>query len=704
MLDIQHSALVSHSVPLGASWSGESVNFAIHAPKVKQLRLCFFHPDTNELLAVYEVRHRTKDTWHIAVPKMHLKHAYIYQAADVEKSVKDSGRVLSNKDLSNVTTDDETVWRFVSDPYAKTLTSLWHWDETRYQQTPEAFFPKALLHTLVESDNPKQFSHTPVIAPKDRVIYEAHVKGMTRLHPQVAPELRGTYLGMGSAAVIAHLKALGVTTVQLMPLMAFMPEPFITEKGLTNYWGYNPVSFFAPEPRYAKQDAHSECREMIATLKAAGLEVILDVVFNHTAEAGPDGPTISFRGLDDHYYTQMPDTGHYANYSGCGNVLNLEHIPTMNLVLDAMRHWVNVYGIDGFRFDLATGLGREPHTFNPRAAFFKALQQDPVLQNKILLAEPWDIGDYGYQLGSFPKDFLEVNDQFRDSVRGFWRGDRELTATYATRMFGSRDIFHKGQRAIHTSVNPITYHDGFTLHDIVTYNNKHNDANLEDNRDGHNHNLSYNYGVEGETDDVVIQLLRARQKRNLFAAMIFAQGTPHILGGDELSKTQMGNNNAYCQDNELNYLHWDLDQQKQDFLMFCQYCVALKQSSEVLTNVQLADDTYYADVNVAQVNWYKIDGSDKGDSDWHLPNVQGFGFEIIGQAGLEDNTNEHWLLCVNAAMNDEMFRLPKLAPGSRWQVLLDTRMTKFKPDAFYIPKPEFVISNRSIVLFKKEQI
>lgn len=704
MLDIQHSALVSHSVPLGASWSGESVNFAIHAPKVKQLRLCFFHPDTNELLAVYEVCHRTKDTWHIAVPKMHLKHAYIYQAADVAKSVKDSGRVSSNKDLSNVTTDDETVWRFVSDPYAKTLTSLWHWDETRYQQTPEAFFPKALLHTLVESDNPKQFSHTPVIAPKDRVIYEAHVKGMTRLHPQVAPELRGTYLGMGSAAVIAHLKALGVTTVQLMPLMAFMPEPFITEKGLTNYWGYNPVSFFAPEPRYAQQDAHSECREMIATLKAAGLEVILDVVFNHTAEAGPDGPTISFRGLDDHYYTQMPDTGHYANYSGCGNVLNLEHIPTMNLVLDAMRHWVNVYGIDGFRFDLATGLGREPHTFNPRAAFFKALQQDPVLQNKILLAEPWDIGDYGYQLGNFPTGFLEVNDQFRDSVRGFWRGDRELTATFATRMFGSRDIFHKGQRAIHTSVNPITYHDGFTLHDIVTYNNKHNDANLEDNRDGHNHNLSYNYGVEGETDDVVIQLLRARQKRNLFAAMIFAQGTPHILGGDELSKTQMGNNNAYCQDNELNYLHWDLDQEKQDFLMFCQYCVALKQSSEVLTNVQLADDTYYADVNVAQVNWYKIDGSDKGDSDWHLPNVQGFGFEIIGQAGLADNTNEHWLLCVNAAMNDEMFRLPKLTPGSRWQVLLDTRMTKFKPDAFYIPKPEFVISNRSIVLFKKEQI
>ena len=713
MLDILQSDIASYPAPLGASLRDNALNFAIHAPKVKQLHLCFFHPDTNEALAEYNVSQRTKDVWHVAVPAEYAKHAYIYKAAYTDVLVKQN--INAEKRLENgysqttgiVANKDslvqQTEWTFISDPYARTLTSLWHWDETRYQQNPEAFFPKALLNTLVEPLSSEEFPQKPDIAPKDRVIYEAHVKGMTRLHPQVAPEIRGTYLGMCSAPVIAHLKALGVTTVQLMPLMAFMPEPFITEKGLTNYWGYNPISFFAPEPRYAQQNAHVECREMIATLKAAGLEVILDVVFNHTAEAGPDGPTLSFRGLDDQYYTRMPDIGHYANYSGCGNTLNIDHIPTMILVLDAMRHWVNVYGIDGFRFDLATGLGREPHTYNPHSAFFKALQQDPILHDKILLAEPWDIGDYGYQLGNFPTAFLEVNDQFRDSVRGFWRGDRELTATYATRMFGSRDIFHKGQRAIHTSVNPITYHDGFTLHDIVTYNNKHNEVNLEDNRDGHNHNLSYNYGVEGETDNIEIQLLRARQKRNLFAAMIFAQGTPHILGGDELSKTQMGNNNAYCQDNEINYLQWDLDQDKQDFLMFCQYCVALKQSSEVLTNVQLIDDTFYADVNVAQVNWYKIDGSDKGDSDWHLPNVQGFGFEIIGQAGLADNTNEHWLLCVNAAHNDEMFRLPKLAPGSRWQVLLDTRMTKFKPDAFYIPKPEFVISNRSIVLFKKEQ-
>jgi glycogen operon protein len=676
-------SLASQPHPLGATVYADRVNFAVHAPKVSTLLVCLFHPDTNELVAEYEVSQRTGTVWHVALPKSMQKYVYLYKAGYQNDCHGDM------------------QWQFLSDPYTKQLNSAWFWDKSRYETQPEVFFPKA---KIVSDKARHKVVKTPRVQAKDRVIYEMHVKGLTRLHPQVSPEHRGTYLGVTHPAVIAHLKALGVTTVQVMPLMAFMPEPFISEKGLTNYWGYNTIAYFAPEPRYAHQDAHVECQDMVSALHDAGLEVILDVVFNHTAEGGPDGPTLSLRGFDDEYYTTIPESTDYANYSGCGNSVNVAYLPSLRLVMDAMRWWVTTYQIDGFRFDLATGLGRSPHAFSQTSALLQAMQQDPVLCDKIFLAEPWDIGDFGYQLGQFPSGFLEVNDQFRDAVRGFWRGDKQLTPTFATRMFGSRDIFHKGKRAIHSSVNAVTIHDGFTLHDLVTYSHKHNEANQEQNQDGHNHNLSSNYGVEGETDDVVIRLLRARQKRNLFASMIFAQGTPCILAGDELSRTQQGNNNAYCQDNELNYVDWDLNQEQQDFLLFCQYCVGIKQSSDILTNVQLADDAYYSECNVAAVHWYKITGEPKGGADWHTLERQGFGIEIIGGAGREDNTNEHWLLCVNAAEQDETFVLPTLPKGSRWQILLDTRMTKFRPSANYIPKPKFVISNRSIVLFKKELI
>ena len=669
--------MIRQSLPhlLGAHVKATHVECALHGPQIDAVEIVIYHPDTQEELKRVAPLKRIGGVWLWHLPLSDRDKVYLYYVTQA---------------------DGES--RFISDPYAKALTHAWYWDAKKYQQTPQLWFPKAYFeHRQRGVSTPLQHK----VSPQHRVIYETHVKSISMRHPEVPKELRGTYLGLCQAPIIKHLHELGVTTIQLMPVMAFMPEPFITEKGMTNYWGYNPASFFAPDPRYAYQDAHSELQTCINTLHKAGFEVILDVVFNHTAEGGVDGPTLHFRALNpDTAYTLDPDTGHYANYSGCGNTLNLSSNVNIRLCLDAARHWCEVYGIDGFRYDLATNLGRQPHAFSPKAGLLRALLQDPILRDKIHIAEPWDIGDYGYQLGNFPVDFAEINDQFRDVTRAFWRGDKNIMARFATCMFGSRDVFAKGLRASYTSINPVTCHDGFTLHDLVSYSRKHNEANGEDNRDGHNHNGSHNYGVEGPTDDVVIQHLRERQKRNLFASMIFAQGTPAMLGGDELSRTQQGNNNAYCQDNDINYCQWDLARREADFLQFCRYCIALKQDSVVLTNAQLADDQFLSDVNVAEVNWFKIDGSPKSDDDWHDPNNRGFAVELVST----EEFAEHWLLCVNADTVDHNLVLPPVSKGQRWQVVLDTRMTDFRPTGLYIAKQSFVISNRSFVIFKQEPV
>ena len=665
--------------PFGCSYLKTDINFAVYGPQLTNCFIFIYHPDTLELMYEQALAYRQGHVWYDTLSLNVDGFCYLYGTKLVEGEA-------------------EKI-QFFSDPFSRELSTNWHWDNEHYSNGSHLFYPK----TKIKTQDLHRAPLTMPIAPGQRIIYEMHIKSMTMQHPAVPDNEKGTYVGAYHPAIIEHIKQLGITTVQLMPVLAFMPEPFIVDQGLTNYWGYNPVSFLAPEPRYAKHDAHIEMQTLVQEYHQAGIEVILDVVFNHTAESGPDGPILHLRAMcEDEAYTRDAETGDYVNDSGCGNSLNMDSPFVLSLVLDAMRHWVLIYGVDGFRFDLATGLGREPRAYSPNASFFKAVAQDPILRDRYLLAEPWDIGDYGYQLGNFPAQFAEVNDQFRDTARAFWRGDKGITGTFATRMFGSRDIFHKGSRSIHTSVNPIAIHDGFTLHDVVSYNDKHNEANLEQNRDGHNHNLSFNYGVEGVTNDVIILNLRERQKRNLIASMLFAQGTPHFLSGDELSKTQSGNNNAYCQDNAMNYLDWDLLKSEQDFLSFCQYCIAIKRNSRILTNAQLDDDGYFLQTNIAQVNWYKIDGSEKGDSDWEHPDVQGFAVEMIEVSEREPPIDaEHWLLCINASHSDEIFRLPVLTDGSRWEVLLDTRMCEFKPSGNYIPKPDFVISNRSVVLFKK---
>jgi glycogen operon protein len=509
--------------------------------------------------------------------------------------------------------------------------------------------------------------------------------------------------------VLAHLKKLGVTCIQFLPIFAFMPEPFISDKGLTNYWGYNPINFFSPDPRYCIKDALAECRQMVSEYQKAGFEVILDVVFNHTAESGEPGSILSFKGFcHKHAYLQVENdelnTPTYINYSGCGNTVNSANTYMMTLIIDALRYWVTEVGVDGFRFDLAASLGREPLDFHADAVVFKILRQDPVLKGVVMIAEPWDIGPGGYQLGQFPDYWLEVNDKFRDTVRGFWRSDTGLKAAFATRFMGSRDVFPKGVRPMKTSVNNVTYHDGFTLHDMVSYSQKHNLANLEDNYDGHNHNLSDNYGVEGETTDTAILALREKQKRNLFSTLILSQGTPHILGGDELSRSQKGNNNAYCQDNELNWLNWDLDASQSAFLAFSQYVIALRKNNPLLSRMMFEDDQFNNEVNIETTDWYRIDGTFKRDQDWTNDSHHCFALHLVGHTSSFDDMSDvvfqEWLYIVNSSTENVEFNLPLLLNTQDWECLLNTALSEVAQYSSEKVSPLLMMESRSFRLLK----
>ena len=644
--------------PLGATVTPTGCNFAVQCPDARAVVLCLFHPDTEETLEELVMPAKTGDVWHVSVKGVEAGQLYGYRVERGEEN------------LLTVPTD-----KLLIDPYAKMLSRAMHWNERQYKGDSQFMVAKSVVVEPKECSDDHRPAK-PVIPRNQRVVYEAHRKGLTQLHPEIPEADRGKFNGAAHEAVIEHLTGLGVTTVQFMPLAAFMPEPYITEKGLTNYWGYNPVNYFAPEPRYSQKHAIKECMNMVDAYHEAGMEVVVDVVFNHTAEGGKDGPVLSFRGFFPHqaYLQEQTASGKlvYSNHSGCGNTVYSAHPIMTTLIMDALRYWVSVIGIDGFRFDLAACLGRDPQQFSPFAGLLRAIQQDPVLKSCVLIAEPWDIGPGGYQLGAFGAHWLECNDKFRDSVRAFWRGDTGSTADFATRLMGSRDIFPKQFRHINTSVNNVTYHDGFTLQDLVSYAERHNLANGEDNRDGHGHNLSANYGAEGETQDKHIIAIREQQKRNLFATLLLSQGTPHMLGGDELSRTQQGNNNAYCQDNEISWFDWRLDKRKQDFLAFCQYVIALRKSSVLLNSAFLPDDPFQLHPNVSMVNWYKPDGSDKESEDWQAENNKAFALEIRGVPQSNEET-EHWLLCFNASDKEVTFNTPLLTPTGGWSLKLDTR-------------------------------
>ena len=673
----------------GATLSPDGCNFAIYAPDAEEVFICLF--DKNELpLAQILLQERSQSKWFGVIKNVTHEHLY-------------GIRVRPKKNRRTV--PDANISKLLIDPYAKALNRPLNWQKDLYSGDSHAMIPKARIIEDAHS------ALMPLgIAPEDRIIYEAHVKGLTALHPEVPEAIRGKYLGACHPSVITHLQQLGVTSIQFLPLMSFMPEPFITDKGLTNYWGYNPINFFAPEPRYGLDDALAECKEMIQSYRDANIEVILDIVFNHTCESGQEGPVLSFKGLCEsqaylfkrNYET---DISYYLNFSGCGNTLKVSNTQVMSLLIDALRYWVSEMGVSGFRFDLATIVGREDFEFSNTATFFSVLRQDPVLKNALMLAEPWDIGPGGYQLGQFPDYWLEVNDKYRDVVRGFWRGDKGLKGEFATRFMGSRDIFRTDARPMHASVNHVTYHDGFTLHDVVSYEQKHNEANLEDNRDGHNHNLTSNYGVEGVTTNSAILQMREQQKRNLFATLLLSQGTPHILGGDELSKTQNGNNNAYCQDNEINWFDWDLDESKQHFLEFCRYLINLRASNPLLKQMNFADDVFDSKQNIEDVNWYRRDGSHKSEIDWVNHEHHCFALHIVGEAQLADNPksiSQEWLLCINSLDKDREFTLPILQDNALWSCKLDTAILDVNLYDTQAVLPLFEMSARSIRLYKKQ--
>lgn len=645
--------------PLGASClqqAGQGVwNFAVFAPDATALTLCLYQPDTEELLGELAFSARTGEVWHLQVSG--IEEGTLY-------GLKADGPFDSDKGL---VFDAE---RLLLDPYVRQLNRSISFNERLYITKSHYMLAKGMLKAQPFD---WQSSTKPEIAREKTVIYEAHVKGMTMLHPDVPEELRGTYLGLCHPAVIAHLKQLGITTLQLLPVAAFMSEPRLGKLQLTNYWGYNPVSFFAPDPRYQYQDAVTEFKTLVRTYHQAGIEVILDVVFNHTAEAGDDGPLLSFRGLaNKHYYlfeshADITDFTQPCNYTGCGNTLNVAHPAVQKLVMDALRYWVTEMQVDGFRFDLATTLAREHKRFNPYAAFFQIIAQDPVLSGVKLIAEPWDVGPMGYQLGQFPAHWSELNDKCRDTFRAFWRGDKGVLPEFTTRLLGSRDIFQKHHKPACCSVNYLTYHDGFTLQDVVSYKDKHNWLNGEENRDGHNHNLSCNHGVEGPSKDPSVKANRYLHKRNLVATLLLSQGMIHWLGGDELSHSQRGNNNAYCQDNDISWLDWHLDSDEEDFLQFVRQMLAFRRKYSCLQQLSLLDDSYQLHGDKHHIQWYLPDGEKKQPQDWQDPERLSCIFQITNK------TNQASLLFV---LNADSNLLQLTLPGKARRLLFDTSVDK----------------------------
>ncbi|EGM78040.1 glycogen debranching enzyme GlgX [Rheinheimera sp. A13L] len=656
--------------------AAHSWNFSVYAPDASSLWLCLFCPDTEEPLAEIEFFARTGDVWHLHVEGIQAGTLYGLRATGVCQA--SSGLVFDRN-------------RLLIDPYAKQLNRALVWNERLYQVHSHYMVPKGVL---ASPQFDWQNSKKPLIPREKTIIYEAHVKGLTKLHPDVPEALRGKYQGMCHPAVIKHLKELGITTVQLLPVASFMSEPRLEKLKLTNYWGYNPINFFAPDARYQVDDAVTEFKDLVCTYHQHGLEVILDVVFNHTAEA--EDYRLSFRGLANrHYYlfenhADITDYQQNCNYSGCGNTLNVAHPVTQRLVLDALRYWATEMQVDGFRFDLAVTLAREHKRFDAYATFLQVIAQDPVLSQVKLIAEPWDLGPFGYQLGQFPAHWSELNDKCRDSFRSFWRQDPGQLPQFATRLLGSRDIFQKHHKPACCSVNYISYHDGFTLQDMVCYQDKHNWLNAEQNRDGHGHNLSLNYGVEGPSSDADILQKRFQHKRNLVASLMLSQGIVHWLGGDELSHTQQGNNNAYCQDNEMSWLHWQLDYQATQFLIFVKKMIQLRQKFSCLQQLSLLDDQYQLHGDKHQVSWYLADGSVKQDEDWTDPYKTNCVFVI-------EHLKDHraMLVIMNAGNTPLQVELPKKS----WQLLLDTQFETGEMLEKAATRTRYVQSERSLSIW-----
>jgi glycogen operon protein len=660
--------------PLGATWDGLGVNFALFSAHATRVELCLFDAAGERELARIELPEFTDEVWHGYLPDARPGLVYGYRVHGPYEP--DAGHRFNPHKL-------------LLDPYARQLVGTLRWDDALFGYTlgsPDLdrsfderdsapFVPKAMVIDPAFTwgrDRPQ-----PI--PWDRtIVYEAHAKGFTQRHPGVPEALRGKIGALAEPVVVDYLRRLGITALELLPIQGFVDDRYLVDRGLRNYWGYNTISFFAPARRYLASGHPDEFKRAVNHLHAAGLEVLLDVVYNHTPEGNELGPTLSFKGIDNASYYRLSahDRRYYVNDTGTGNTVNLSHPRVLQMVCDSLRYWATEMRVDGFRFDLATILAREPYGFDEGGGFLDACRQDPVLSHVKLIAEPWDIGPGGYQVSHFPPGWAEWNDKYRAAVRSFWRGDEGQAPELARRLLGSADIFDKRGRRPWASVNFVTSHDGFCLHDLVSYDQKHNEANGEDNRDGDSHNLSCNHGAEGPTDDPWIRGLRERQKRNLLATLLFSQGTPMILAGDELGRTQQGNNNAYAQDNEISWLDWELAEDSRQLLEFVRRAIALRHAYPMLRRGRFLHGTWDEALGIKDVTWLNSAGEEMQQVNWDDPGTRCFGLLLDGRAqpsGLRQRgVDATLLLLLNAHTDTVEVSLPAVPEGRRWALLLDT--------------------------------
>ncbi|MBV8852155.1 MAG: glycogen debranching protein GlgX [Sinobacteraceae bacterium] len=686
----------------GAIWDGKGTNFTLFSANATKVEVCLFDPQGVRELERIELPEYTDQIWHGYLPDVHPASVYGFRVHGPYEP--EAGHRFNPNKL-------------LLDPYARAHIGELKWDHAVFGYTIGAegddltfderdsapFVPKCVV-----VDPNFDWKGEPRSGPTSwdgTIIYETHVRGFTKLHPAVPPRQRGTFAGFTSE-VIAYIKSLGVTTVELLPVHTFINDSYLLEKGLTNYWGYNSIGFFAPDPRYASEPEQClrEFKEMVARFHDAGLEIILDVVYNHTAEGNERGPTLSFKGIDNvSYYRLLPDKArYYINDTGTGNTLNLSNARVIQMVMDSLRYWVQELHVDGFRFDLGTILAREQSGFDNQGGFLKACGQDPLLSTVKLIAEPWDCGPGGYQVGGFPPGWSEWNDRYRDTVRDFWKSSA-AARDIAPRLCASGDLFNHQGRRPWACVNFITAHDGFTLNDLVTYNDKHNEANGEDNKDGHNDNRSWNCGVEGPTDDPTIRELRMRQMRNMLGTLLLSQGTPMLLAGDEFCRTQRGNNNAYCQDNEISWLDWNLQEQQQSLIRFVQKLTWMRHKYPILRRSRFLTGEHDRELDVRDLTWINASGKEMQPENWDDAGMRCFGMLMDGRAqptGLRQRGTEATMLLVLNGHHDLVkFTLPHYVTGTKWTLLIDTNVPERGETEVFANGESYDVTARSLLLF-----
>ena len=698
--------------PLGATWDGKGVNFSLYAENATAVELCLFNSieDDAETLKI-KLPERSHQVWHIYLPDIQPGQLYGYRVYGPYEPQK-GYRFNANK--------------LLLDPYAKAISGTFIWSDAlfgykagdqaadlSFSETDSApFTPKS----VVIND---QFDWQNVCKPKipyhESIIYEAHVKGFTKLHPDIPEDIRGTYAALAHPVTIVYLKDLGITAIELMPVHHFIDDNYLTEKGLVNYWGYNTIGFFAPDSRYCssgtKGEQVTEFKTMVRELHKAGIEVILDVVYNHTAEGNQLGPTLSFKGIDNASYYRLcdEDKRYYMDYTGTGNTLNANLPNVLRLIMDSLRYWITEMQIDGFRFDLAATLARELHEVNKLSAFFDIIYQDPVISQVKLIAEPWDIGEGGYQVGKFPPGWAEWNGMFRDSIRGYWKGEESMLGEFGLRYTGSPDLYLNDYRTPTASINFLTAHDGFTLYDLISYNEKHNEANGEDNKDGLSDNGSWNCGCEGPTGDTTIQQMRKRHQRNLLTSLFLSQGVPMLLAGDEMSRTQQGNNNAYCQDNEISWINWN--NADKELMEFTKKLIRLRKEHPTFCRKRWFQGKPIKGLGVEDIAWFLPDGNEMADEHWSQYfakslsiYMNGKALQMVGQTG-EKIIDGTFYVVFNAHTEAIDFKLPSDKYATDWTKVLDTAQNIANEDReHYKPNDILHVEGCSVVVLKHQSI